>query len=82
MSVDAWCMTSHKIYLIQQKWVITINKDEGEKSLMGIFVFLFLTNEVRCLQFLLVSHALNYYIEEFYKGGCKMLAKSFNSKIS
>ena len=68
-------MTSHKIYTIQQKWVITVNKDEGakiskkkeKKGLKGIFSFLFLTNELGFIQFPLVSHALNYNREKFYK---------------
>ena len=66
-----------------------VNKDEGEKSqrrrkkktLMGIFFFLFLTNELRCIQLLLVSYTLNYYIEKFYKDGPKMMVKSFKFKI-
>ena len=34
MSVDVRCMKSHKIYIIQQKWVIiqSINKDERKKK--------------------------------------------------
>ena len=33
ISVDVRCMTSYRIYIIQQKWVIQlINKDEREKK--------------------------------------------------
>ena len=34
ISVDVLCMTSYRIYIIQQKWVIRlINKDERKKKI-------------------------------------------------
>ena len=34
ISVDVLCMTSYRIYIIQQKWVIQlINKDERKKKI-------------------------------------------------
>ena len=32
-------------------------------------------------KFILVLHALGYYLEEFHEGGSKMLVRSFEPKI-